>query len=117
MSDNVDLLASQLRALLDRWGFAVARQAFGQQAAMASTERHQRLAVLVFGRGNPPAGQSPAVPATGVANISGTQRRNAVGVNFGTIQAFFGAQPPADAKELLDNYLESLIAEHAHLRL
>src|SRR5438045_1955077 len=64
----------------------------------------------------PPA--DPIAGATqGTANVSGTLQGIATGVNYGTVQAFFGAQPPADAKELLDNYLESLIAEHAHLRL
>src|SRR5262245_3480540 len=53
----------------------------------------------------------------GTVDVPGTLRGNAVGVNYGTVQAFFGTQPPADAKELLDNYLESLIADHAYLRL
>jgi hypothetical protein len=38
-------------------------------------------------------------------------------VNQGTVQLFFGAQPPADGKELLDSYLEWLVAEHGYLRL
>lgn len=67
------------------------------------------------------AAAPPAAPtsstAQGTTNVNDTMHGNAVGVNYGTVQAFFGAQPPADGKELLDNYLESLIAEHAHLRL
>ena len=60
---------------------------------------------------------SGAVPTAGTVEVPGTLRGTAAGVNYGTIQAFFGAQPPADAKELLDNYLESLIAEYGRLRL
>jgi hypothetical protein len=40
-----------------------------------------------------------------------------VGVSSGTINAFFGAQPPANAKELLDTYLEMLVAIYDPLQL
>jgi hypothetical protein len=53
----------------------------------------------------------------GTASVGDTLHGNAVGVNYGIVQAFFGNQPPNGAKELLDNYLEALIAEHAYLRL
>jgi len=40
-----------------------------------------------------------ATAPAGIADVSGTLRGNAVGVNYGTVQAFFGAQIPTDAKE------------------
>ncbi len=40
-----------------------------------------------------------------------------IGVNDGTISMFFGAQPPANAKALLDSYLESLITHHDVLQV
>ena len=55
--------------------------------------------------------------AQGRVDVSGQQYGAAVGVNQGTIQLFFGQQPPADAKPLLDSYLQSLVAEHGYLRL
>ncbi|MEI6775651.1 MAG: hypothetical protein WCK70_01995, partial [Chloroflexales bacterium] len=55
--------------------------------------------------------------AQGRVDVSGQQYGTAVGVNQGTIQLFFGQQPPADAKPLLDSYLQSLVAEHGYLRL
>ncbi|MBK9945509.1 MAG: SUMF1/EgtB/PvdO family nonheme iron enzyme [Kouleothrix sp.] len=53
----------------------------------------------------------------GAVENPGTLHGNAVGVNYGTVQAFFGGKPPADAKELLDNYLEWLVTEYGRLRL
>jgi formylglycine-generating enzyme required for sulfatase activity len=52
------------------------------------------------------------VTATGSAEV-----KQAVGVNNGVIQAFFGMQPPVDSKELLDSYLDSLIQQYSRLRL
>jgi formylglycine-generating enzyme required for sulfatase activity len=59
------------------------------------------------------------VDPQGSVNVSDDARVAGVvvGVNTGVIHAFFGAQPPINAKALLDNYLESLLLEHAHLRL
>ncbi|MDQ2997661.1 MAG: SUMF1/EgtB/PvdO family nonheme iron enzyme, partial [Chloroflexota bacterium] len=54
-----------------------------------------------------------AVAVSGEARLHGA----AVGVNAGTIQQFFGAQPPTDGKALLDSYLESLLVDHEHLNL
>ncbi len=53
----------------------------------------------------------------GETRVDGTLYGAAVGVNQGAVQLFFGAQPPADGKELLDSYLRSLIADHGRLRL
>ena len=54
----------------------------------------------------------------GAVHVSGDGRANAaVGVNQGTIQLFFGAHPPPEAKALLDAYLRSLIEDHGTLRL
>ena len=55
--------------------------------------------------------------AQGRVAVSGQQYGTAVGVNQGTIQLFFGQEPPADAKPLLNSYLQSLVAEHGYLRL
>ena len=53
----------------------------------------------------------------GQADNSGTVRGAVVGVNTGTIQLFFGARPPADAKKLLDSYLDALLERYQHLSL
>ncbi len=47
-------------------------------------------------------------------------RGNAVGVNLGIVQAFFGAKPAASADELkvmLDDYLDALARQHDRMRL
>ena len=64
-----------------------------------------------------PPSTPPPSGTTGTTNVSGTVNGAAVGVNQGTIQLFFGAQPPADGKELLDSYLHTLVADHGRLRL
>ena len=63
------------------------------------------------------AGGNVIKDTQGSANNTGTVYGAAVGVNQGTIQLFFGQEPPADAKVLLDSYLQSLVAEHGYLRL
>ncbi|HEU4325304.1 MAG TPA: SUMF1/EgtB/PvdO family nonheme iron enzyme [Roseiflexaceae bacterium] len=45
-----------------------------------------------------------------------SQVNQAIGVNFGTVQAFFGTQPQ-DGAALLNDYLDSLGRECEHLRL
>jgi len=63
----------------------------------------------------PPADH--AADIQGAATVSGTLRGNAIGVNYGTVQAFFGsAQSPDDGKELLDSYLEALVASYGRVR-
>jgi len=58
------------------------------------------------------------VPAPqGAADVSGTLRGNAIGVNNGTVQAFFGGAPGEPAELLLADYLDSLIGECQELRL
>ncbi|MEN9935126.1 MAG: hypothetical protein RLZZ387_1705 [Chloroflexota bacterium] len=65
------------------------------------------------------AQRSTQPPTTGTVEVSDDAivYGPVVGVNNGTIQTFFGTKPPQDAKELLDNYLESLVATHDALRM
>lgn len=76
-------------------------------------ELREQLAALVV----PPA--AVQTPVRGTAHVSGegSVRGAVVGVNQGTVQNFFGSSPPADAKELLTNYLETLVNDYGRLRL
>jgi formylglycine-generating enzyme required for sulfatase activity len=58
----------------------------------------------------------PAQDVKGTATTRDNYGQN-IGVNLGTVQQFFGAEPPTNAKELLDSYLDSLVREYRYLRL
>jgi formylglycine-generating enzyme required for sulfatase activity len=53
----------------------------------------------------------------GTVDVSGELRGQAVGVNYGTVQAFFGTKPPDDGKHLLDAYLDTLCERYRPLAL
>ncbi|GAB4211721.1 MAG: hypothetical protein OHK0022_46580 [Roseiflexaceae bacterium] len=84
---------------------ATARSGAVRQAAeQALTGAPERRAVLT------------SVNAT--QQIGGhAQVHQAIGINFGTVQAFFGAKPPEDGAVLLNDYLDSLVQECDRLRL
>ncbi|RRR75217.1 MAG: NACHT domain-containing protein [Candidatus Viridilinea halotolerans] len=106
--DELAAFIDDLRALAAKWGEEMARGALAKQANLTPAQRAY-VEAQVF----------PARPSdtSGTVNVSGTLHGTAVGVNQGTIQLFFGAQPPLDAKPLLDSYLRGLIADHGYLRL
>ncbi len=106
MSESPDTLAQQIAAL-----------EAALQLPLPEESRRPLLANLQALQAQRSANAAGQAAIQGTANVSGTLRGTAVGVNLGTVQAFFGAAPPADAKELLDSYLESLVAEYGRLRL
>jgi formylglycine-generating enzyme required for sulfatase activity len=69
--------------------------------------------------GTPTANTAPAPSPQGAVHVQRPMRGNAIGVNFGTVQAFFGDNTflLPDGKELLDAYLATLIEQYDHLRL
>lgn len=127
MSDPLQSLITEIRALRTRYGEATARAALDAHVARLAPEKRARLEALIFlggsqmgdvsigdvAGGDVRKGVEGAVTASGDAEITGA----VVGVNQGTIQLFFGTQPPVDAKALLDSYLRTLIADHGSLRL
>jgi hypothetical protein len=122
MSDDLERLATTLRIVQEQLGSEAARVLFEQQTVALSGDDRVRLHLLTFGSQN----QFGAVTVGDIAagsllkgaiEVSGTLRGAAVGVNQGTVQLFFSGQLPSDSKQLLDSYLETLIAEHGRLRL
>ena len=121
--DEITALTAKLRELYDEWGEAMARAAFEQKTAGLSQEQRTQIEALVFfGSGN----QFGAVTVGDVAgedvvkgavNNRGTVTGAAVGVNQGTVQLFFGQEPPPDAKGLLTDYLTALHDQVVALRL
>jgi len=125
MSTTLQALIAELRALRAKYGDDTARAALATRTANLPPDTRARLDALIFlgdaqmgdvqikgvaGRDNNTLG---AASVDGQGRVTGAN----VGVNAGTIQLFFGAEPPGDAKALLDGYLRSLIAEHGYLRL
>ena len=121
--DEITALTAKLRELYDEWGEAMARAAFEKKTAGLSQEQRTQIEALVFfGSGN----QFGAVTVGDVAgedvvkgavNNRGTVTGAAVGVNQGTVQLFFGQEPPPDAKGLLTDYLTALHDQVVALRL
>src|SRR5215213_6637578 len=62
---------------------------------------------------------APDPSSQGSVHVQHSMHGNAIGVNFGTVQAFFGDNSILwpDGKELLDAYLAALIEQHDYLRL
>jgi len=56
-------------------------------------------------------------PSSTIAIGDTSRVKQAIGVNYGVIQAFFGAQPPEDAAELLRVYLDMLAERYRPLVL
>ncbi len=125
MSTTLQALIAELRALRATYGDDTARAALATRTVNLPPDKRARLDALIFlgdaqtgdvqikgvaGRDNNTLG---AASVDGQGRVTGAN----VGVNAGTIQLFFGAEPPGDAKALLDSYLRSLIAEHGYLRL
>ncbi|MEI6180885.1 MAG: SUMF1/EgtB/PvdO family nonheme iron enzyme, partial [Chloroflexales bacterium] len=101
---------------LDR-ALAAARAALGETHPWWLPVLWLRTRDGLLWREETPPSPPPPSGTTGTTNVSGTVNGAAVGVNQGTIQLFFGQEPPVDAKLLLDSYLQALIAEHGYLRL
>ena len=85
MSESPDTLAQQIAAL-----------EAALQLPLPEDTRQRLLADLRALR------DQRALPnsAPGATNVSGTLRGNAVGVNYGTVQAFFGGAPGESGEQL-----------------
>ncbi len=123
MSESPDTLAQQIAALE-----AALELPLPEESRRQLLDKLQALQAAVAPTGDVVAGDKVGgdkvtgdkiVEPRGAVDLRDNARVTGVvvGVNTGAIQAFFGAQPPINAKELLDSYLESLLIDHAHLRL
>ncbi len=120
MSGTLQALIAEIRALRATYDEATARAALAARAAHLPPEKLARLEALIFLDGQVGnVTRAAGDPVQGQATLAGDSRLTGanVGVNQGTVQMFFGAQAPADGKELLDSYLRALVAEHGRLRL
>jgi formylglycine-generating enzyme required for sulfatase activity len=124
MSPTPDDLARQIAELEADLAHVRSDRARAAIEADIAALREQRAALLHIGPGaqtgdvttGDNAGRDVRKDVRGRVDVSG-KADVAVGVNPGTIQLFFGATPPPDAKSLLDSYLNHLIADHGYLRL
>ncbi|PDW00061.1 NACHT domain-containing protein, partial [Candidatus Viridilinea mediisalina] len=114
----------KLRTLLTDWGAEgaeMARNALAKQVNLTPAQRaHVEAQVFAGGAtiGDLHIGDAAHRDfLKGQTEVSGTLHGAAVGVNDGTIQLFFGAQPPADAKPMLDGYLGALCQRYGPLAL
>jgi len=119
MSDPLQALIDEIRALRATYDEATARAALAARAAHLPPEQRAWLEAHIFGGHVGNVTRAAGGPVQGQATLAGDSRLTGanVGVNQGTVQLFFGAQAPADGKELLDSYLRALVAEHGRLRL
>jgi hypothetical protein len=126
--DELERLESDLRALHNKWGPAVARAAFEEQAAALDPQSRAWLEARVFHAagdvvagdkvGSDKVGRDKVVAPQGTVTVDGTLHGMAVGVNQGTMQQFFGTTSPGEDKAtLLADYLVSLTSECQQLRL
>ncbi|MEI8166806.1 MAG: hypothetical protein WCG26_10520, partial [Chloroflexales bacterium] len=122
MSDTLQTLIAELRALRAKYGEATARAAFEKKAVGLPPDQRARLEALVFfGSGNQfgavntgdIAGRDVVTGTQGTADVRGTVTGAAVGVNQGTIQNFFttaGLPKSAEAqRELVQRYLARVV--------
>ncbi|MEI6179451.1 MAG: hypothetical protein WCP31_01755 [Chloroflexales bacterium] len=91
-TDAIQIAA--LEASLSQPLTEVVRRLVEQQLA----DLRQQHAALVDGRGATTGDMAGEDVVKGITNVSGTVNGAAVGVNQGTMQLFFGQEPPVDAK-------------------
>jgi formylglycine-generating enzyme required for sulfatase activity/energy-coupling factor transporter ATP-binding protein EcfA2 len=114
--DDIQRKIEELEALRPSLGDAAVDAAIAALRAQAAPSMGDTLnAQGSQGTLNRPAG---SVDQTfGNAPTSGDNSGIAIGVNSGTVQQFFGAEPPVDGEKLLAAYLTSLTSECQELRL
>ncbi len=111
MTNDLTTLASELRALCDKWGTDIARSAFEKQAAGLTADQRIQLESLVFGdpsdlHHSPPLTDEPR--AGTVDMRGGTIYGPTVGLNLGTI--IYGRTPHEEERHRLVWYLARLSA-------
>ena len=112
MSESPDTLAQQIAAL-----------EAALQLPLPEESRRPLLANLQALQAQRSADDAGHAAIQGTANVSGELHGNAIGVNLGTVQAFFGAPPPAAAasaasevsQEAIDDQRELLAAHRRTL--